>query len=69
VNKYKQGSRDAQKRRRQFNDCLRKASYPSKQAAEIKGQQVYKCPHCKKWHRTTGFSRTLEAVKKTKKKR
>jgi hypothetical protein len=33
--------------------CLRKAVYPTEEAALGGGQPAYLCPYCGQWHRTS----------------
>lgn len=66
MNKYKNLSRKARKERRKQRMCLDKVAYGSRQLAEIKGQDVYKCPHCGLYHRTTKVAKVIDQIHKSK---
>lgn len=52
-NKYAHESRVAQKMRRVERGCLYKKAWNSPEEAVQKGQAVYHCEYCGKWHRTS----------------
>lgn len=61
ANKYKAESRQAQRRRAVVSQCWRKRPYLTEALAECKGVNVYKCPHCGKFHRASkpGYRKIL----------
>lgn len=69
ANKYKHFARKAQEERRRERMCGRKTAYESRAAAETKGQEVYECPYCGKWHRTSKVSRLVAKLKRKEKRR
>ncbi|MBK5284834.1 MAG: hypothetical protein JJE25_05495 [Bacteroidia bacterium] len=50
--RYKKLRREARKLRRIKKSCHDKRAFDTKEAAYQKGQSVYKCPYCGKWHRS-----------------
>ena len=56
-NKYAKQSREAQTRHRKSRMCERKRQYDTEEEAQ-KGwekHQVYLCPHCNQYHRTSAI--------------
>jgi len=47
--------------------CLRKQQFPTREAAFQKGMEVYRCKHCSKWHRTSGVTKFVNQLRRTKK--
>lgn len=62
MNRYKELSKQAQKLRSKLKMCVSKKSYETKQLAYQKGQRVYQCPHCGKWHRSGQFARFVKQL-------
>ena len=53
---------------RRWKMCDRKASYPNAVAAYQKGQQTYRCPHCRQWHRSGAVASYAAYLRKLKKR-
>lgn len=66
TNKYAVASREAQARRRKNRTCTWKRVYETKEAAYQKGQVVYHCPFCGKYHRSGKFGRLVARVNRKK---
>ncbi len=64
MNKYKHLSDEARKLRSKIKMCLSKRSYETKEEAYQKGQEIYKCKHCGKWHRSGQLSRFMYHLRK-----
>jgi hypothetical protein len=52
ANKYKNLQKQAQEERRRKKMCQEKVQFKNKEEAQASGQRIYKCPYCKKWHRS-----------------
>jgi len=52
MNKYKNLQRKAQKVRKRERMCTNKATYETYELAYQKGQTIYQCRFCKKFHRS-----------------
>lgn len=63
MNKYKHLSKKAQQLRSKMKMCLTKRSYETKEEAYQKGQRIYQCKHCGKWHRSGQFAKFLSDLK------
>jgi len=46
-----------------WKSCERKRAYESAELARQKGQDVYLCQFCGKWHRTSGITKLLWNVR------
>jgi hypothetical protein len=64
MDKYKSQRRKAKEERRKKKMCLDKVAYGSTEEAFVKGQRVYKCPHCKMLHRSGKIAQLIAEVKK-----
>ena len=64
MNKYKQQSKESQKKRKLEKMCLNKKAFESQEDAFQKNQRVYKCPNCKKWHRSGAMQELIKKVSK-----
>lgn len=66
MNKYKKHSRKAQKKRRKEKMCINKKPFNNEADAFQKGQEIYKCPYCNKFHRSGQLAKLVFKIKKTK---
>lgn len=64
MNKYKRESRQAQAAARKLRACESKVAYDTEQEAYQKGQTVYHCRYCGKWHRSGSFTKLVRTVQK-----
>jgi hypothetical protein len=67
ANKYDKQSKAAQRKARKAHGksvCEKKKSYETREEAHQKGQEVYKCKFCKKWHRSGSLISLLSKAKK-----
>lgn len=64
ADKYKKLKKKAQKNRAKKRMCLDKKQYDNEQDAFQKGQIFYKCPHCKKYHRSGKINTLIVEVQK-----
>lgn len=56
MNRYKKLQKKAQKLRAKKKMCTDKVTYDSEEEAFQKGQIVYKCKYCNKYHRSGQFA-------------
>jgi hypothetical protein len=66
ANKYKAESRRAQKAARRLKACESKAAYATAEEAYQKGQRVYQCRYCGKFHRSGAFAKLVATVSRNK---
>jgi hypothetical protein len=52
MNKYKQFAKRAREVGHRYSSCERKRVFDTREEAFQKGQEVYHCKYCGKWHRT-----------------
>lgn len=62
-NKYKRQARAARRDWQRWRMCDRKRRYDTEAEAQQKGQRTYRCPICKKWHRSGQEAELLATVK------
>ena len=53
----------AKEKRREEKMCGNKTAYSTKELAFQKGQTIYKCEYCNKWHRSSQLDRLLKTLK------
>lgn len=63
MNKYASFSKQSQAERRRWRTCERKKAFNSPEEAAQKGQNVYQCPYCHKWHRSGAFAQLVAIVR------
>ncbi len=63
MNKYNHLAKEARKLRSKIKMCLSKKSYATKEEAWQKGQTIYQCRHCQKWHRSGQFTQFVQLLK------
>ncbi len=63
ANKYHKLAREARIERRERKMCIDKTPFDSPKEAQQKGQRSYKCPICKKWHRSGAHHQFLNSLK------
>lgn len=64
MNKYASQSRKAQRSRIRARSCENKKAFESADEARQKGQDIYKCRHCGKWHRTGQLASLLALTRR-----
>jgi hypothetical protein len=72
ANKYDKESKKAQRKARKAHGksvCEKKKAYETREEAHQKGQEVYKCKFCKKWHRSGSLINLLAKTKKRAERR
>lgn len=66
ANKYKAQSREAQAENKKIYGCSRKKAFETKEEAIWKGQAIYQCLHCDKWHRTKSVQDFVNKLRRKK---
>ena len=64
MNKYKSFSKEAHKKRKADKMCHSKKQFDSYEDAFLKKQRAYKCPICKKFHRSGSLTKLIVKLKK-----
>lgn len=64
TNKYEAESRRAQAEMHRLRSCERKAGFDTEEAAFQKGQSIYICQYCGKWHRSGWLGKLVARVRK-----
>jgi len=64
MNKYLDISRKLKTKRKVERMCVLKKRYDTNEQAFQKGQRVYRCPHCKGWHRSGELSELVSVCHK-----
>ena len=63
MNKYKELNKQIRRDRAIEKGCTNKKSYPTKESAICKTQDVYRCPNCGNYHRTTRTKKIVTFIK------
>jgi hypothetical protein len=63
MEKYKELKEKIRSQRSKAKMCLNKRKFKTKEAAYLKGQRVYKCKFCGKWHRSGQQARIISEIK------
>lgn len=64
--KYRSLKRKAQKLRAKKKMCLSKKQFETEKDAFQKGQAIYKCKHCGKWHRSGKMAKFIVEITRKK---
>lgn len=65
-NKYAKQAEVAQKANKRLKMCEAKVAFNTEEEAFQKNQTAYRCPYCKKWHRTGAFIKLVQTLRKSK---
>lgn len=65
MNKYIKEARSARAEGKRRRMCTDKVAFDSAEDAFQKNQRSYKCPHCKKWHRSGSFMKFVRKLEHT----
>lgn len=52
---------------RKWKTCERKKAFPTREAAFQKGQEIYRCPYCRQFHRTAETAKLIAAIRRSPK--
>jgi len=63
-NKYLEYSKLAKQQRLKRRSCTAKRAFDTPEQAYQKGQQVYQCPFCGKYHRSGAFANLRAKLRK-----
>jgi len=63
MDKYKDQKEQIHEQIRREKMCLNKLTFNTKEEAFLKGQRVYKCKFCEKWHRSGQQAKFIAELK------